>query len=83
LPFSGIDLEMFGVLDDTGPDVGAATRRQARILAGCLWGASIAIIDQLFEDLSELIELGDGADADADEGPSSPRCVAATIRASL
>lgn len=62
----GIDIEMLGVLDDgMGPDAGAATRRQARILAGCLWGASIAIIDQLFEDLSELIELGDGVDANA------------------
>jgi hypothetical protein len=57
---------MLGVLDDgMGPDAGAATRRQARILAGCLWGASIAIIDQLFEDLSKLIELGDRVDANA------------------
>ena len=62
----GVDIEMLGVIDDgTGPDAGTATRRQARILAGCLWDASIAIIDQLFEDLSELIELGDGVDADA------------------
>jgi len=61
----GIDIEMLGVLDDAGPDVDAATRRQVRMLAGCLWGASIAIVDRLFEDLSELIELGDGVDADA------------------
>lgn len=59
---TGIDLDDLGADDeDEGPDRRGRTLRQATLLAGCLWDASIVMLDQLFDDV-ERLRADPGAD---------------------
>lgn len=66
---TGLELEKLGYLPHPGAsgeepegqpvsaDERAESLRNAKLLAGCLWEASVVLIDQLFEDLDTVKEL--------------------------
>ncbi len=53
---TGVELEWLGAraADEAGPDERGESLRQAALLAGCLWQASVVLIDGLFDDVEQL-----------------------------
>jgi len=53
---TGIELDELGAdsFEGTDPDARGLALRQATLLAGCLWHASVILVDQLIEDIGTL-----------------------------
>jgi len=69
---TGIDVEDLGAhdVDGAGPDARATALRQATLLAGCLWKASIVVIDGVFDDVIVLAVSDDRPACDGVAGLS-------------
>lgn len=53
---TGVDLQWLGArtADEVGPHERGESLRQAALLAGCLWHASVVLIDGLFDDVEQM-----------------------------